>query len=114
MPLRVFISSVQSEFAEERRNLRDFIRSDATLSRYFDVFLFEDQPAQTRSPTDLYLDEVERCNVYVGLFGVRYGYEDAEGFRRPSASMIAPCSTANTGSSLCARPTRSVIRRKTS
>ncbi len=79
MPLRVFISSVQSEFAEERRNLRDFIRSDATLSRYFDVFLFEDQPAQTRSPTDLYLDEVERCNVYVGLFGVRYGYEDAEG-----------------------------------
>ena len=45
MPLRVFISSVQSEFAEERRNLRDFIRSDATLSRYFDVFLFEDQPA---------------------------------------------------------------------
>jgi len=79
LPLRVFISSVQSEFAEERRNLRDFIRSDATLSRYFDVFLFEDQPAQTRSPTDLYLDEVERCNVYVGLFGVRYGYEDAEG-----------------------------------
>ena len=89
MPLRVFISSVQSEFAEERRNLRDFIRSDATLSRYFDVFLFEDQPAQTRSPTDLYLDEVERCNVYVGLFGVRYGYEDAEGGGR-SAGIVIP------------------------
>ncbi|MGQ0532369.1 MAG: DUF4062 domain-containing protein [Caulobacteraceae bacterium] len=79
MPRRVFISSVQTEFEEARRNLRDFIRGDPTLSRHFEVFLFEDQPAQTRSPIDLYLDEVDRCDVYVGLLGLRYGYEDAEG-----------------------------------
>jgi len=28
---------------------------------------------------ELYLDEVERCDIYIGLFGCDYGYEDAEG-----------------------------------
>jgi predicted HTH transcriptional regulator len=79
MPRRIFISSVQSEFAVERRNIRDFVRDNALLSRHFEVFLFEDQPAQTRSPVDLYLGELDQCDVYVALMGIRYGYEDNEG-----------------------------------
>jgi len=42
MSERIFISSVQKELAEERRVIRDFVRGDALLRRFFDVFLFED------------------------------------------------------------------------
>ena len=78
-PLRIFISSVQGEFAEERAILRDYVRSDRLIRRFFEVFLFEDAPASDRRPDQLYLDEVERCDVYVGLFGFDYGNEDEEG-----------------------------------
>ena len=78
-PLRIFISSVQGEFAEERAALRDYIQADALIRRFFDVFLFEDVPASDRRPDQLYLDEVERCDIYVGLFGVDYGSADEEG-----------------------------------
>ena len=78
-PLRIFISSVQSEFAGERGALREYLRGDPLLRRFFDVFLFEDAPAADRRPDDLYLDEAERCDLYVGLFGNAYGTEDQEG-----------------------------------
>ena len=78
-PLRIFVSSVQSEFAEERVVLRDYVRGDALMRRFFDVFLFEDVPASDRQPNELYLNEVERSDIYVGLFGSEYGTEDNEG-----------------------------------
>ena len=78
-PIRIFISSVQREFAREREQLRDYLRGDPLMRRFFDVFLFEDVPASDRRPDRVYLDEVGRCNVYVGLFGRDYGSEDAEG-----------------------------------
>ena len=78
-PLRIFISSVQSEFARERAVLRDYVHDDVLMRRFFDVFLFEDTPASDRRPDDLYLDEVERADIYVGLFGNDYGSEDDEG-----------------------------------
>ena len=78
-PVRIFVSSVQSEFAQEREALRDYMREDALLRRFFDVFLFEDAPASSRRPDDLYLDEVGRCDLYVGLFGWGYGSEDEAG-----------------------------------
>ena len=78
-PLRIFISSVQKELAREREALRDYLRGDPLMQRFFDVFLFEDVPASDRRPDELYLDEVERCDLYVGLFGSHYGAEDKEG-----------------------------------
>ena len=78
-PLGIFISSVQREFAEERAALRDYLRGDPLMRRFFDPFLFEDVPATDRRPDALYLDEVERCELYVGLFGDEYGTEDEEG-----------------------------------
>ena len=78
-PLRIFISSVQGEFADERAALRDYIRGDPLIRRFFEVFLFEDAPASDRRPDQLYLDEVERCDIYAGLFGTDYGSEDDEG-----------------------------------
>ena len=78
-PLRIFFSSVQGEFARERTVLRDYVHDDVLMRRFFDVFLFEDNPASDRRPDDLYLDEVERADIYVGLFGSDYGSEDEEG-----------------------------------
>ena len=78
-PLRIFISSVQKEFAEERAALRDYLRGDALLRRFFEVFLFEDLPASDRRSDAVYLEEVAACDLYVGLFGHDYGYEDAAG-----------------------------------
>ncbi len=43
-PIRIFISSVQREFAREREQLRDYLRGDPLMRRFFDVFLFEDVP----------------------------------------------------------------------
>ena len=77
--IRIFISSVQREFAEERKALRDYLRGDPLMRRFFDVFLFEDVPALDRRPDAVYLDEVEQSDLYVGLFGNEYGSEDADG-----------------------------------
>ena len=77
--IRIFISSVQREFAQERKALRDFLQNDPLMRRFFDVFLFEDVPASDRRPDALYLDEVKQSDLYVGLFGNDYGSEDADG-----------------------------------
>lgn len=76
---RIFISSVQKELAAERRALKDFVHNDALLRQHFEVFLFEDLPARDQRADTVYLDEVDRCDLYVGLFGIEYGYTDANG-----------------------------------
>lgn len=75
----IFISSVQKEFAAERRALKDFVHGDPLLKRFFEVFLFEDIPAAGRRAEQVYLAEVDRCAVYVALLGNDYGHEDADG-----------------------------------
>ena len=79
VPIRIFVSGVQKELAEERARVRDFLREDALMRRFFEVFMFEDTPASDRTPKDLYLEEVGRCEIYLGLFGHDYGSEDGEG-----------------------------------
>ena len=75
----LFISSVQKELSEERRAVKAFVEGDALLLRFFTAFLFEDLPASDRRADEVYLDEVDRCSVYVGIFGQEYGFEDSEG-----------------------------------
>lgn len=77
--LRIFVSSVQREFARERRAIVDYLRGDPLLRRFFEVFRFEEAPAADKRPDDLYLDEVERSDLYPGLFGAEYGTEDRNG-----------------------------------
>jgi len=91
--LRIFISSVQKELADERRAVKSFIEGEPLLRRFFAVFLFEDLPASDRRADAVYLAEVDRCAVYVGIFGYEYGFEDVEGvsptereFERATAS----------------------------
>jgi len=77
---RIFISSVQKELALERRAIKDFITRDPLLSRFIsDVFLFEDIPAGSRKPDDIYLNEVAGCDIYLALLGNEYGWKNEEG-----------------------------------
>lgn len=88
---RIFVSSVQKELAVERRAVHDFVECDALLRRFFDVFLFEDLPASGQRPDELYLSEIDRCAVYIGLFGNQYGYEDKAGIsQKPSSTGLPP------------------------
>lgn len=76
---RVFVSSVQSEFAAERQALKDYFREDPLLQRFFKLFLFEDIPASDRRLDDVYLSKVDSSDIYVGLLGWGYGNEDEDG-----------------------------------
>jgi len=76
----IFVSSVQKEFAEERRAIKDYLQNDPLFKLFIsDVFLFEDLPARDQRSDMFYLNKVDRCDIYIGLFGNEYGYEDAEG-----------------------------------
>jgi len=77
--IRIFISSVQQEFSKERRALAEYIRTDALLGRFFEVFIFEEMPANSQSAVQVYLGEVEQTDIYLALLGANYGCEDAEG-----------------------------------
>jgi hypothetical protein len=75
----IFVSSVQKELQAERWAIRDFVRDDALLSQFFEVFLFESLPPSGRRADEIYLAEAGRSAIYVGLFGAQYGSEDATG-----------------------------------
>ncbi|SHL32462.1 MULTISPECIES: ATP-binding protein [unclassified Fibrobacter] len=77
--IKVFISSVQREFACERRLLCDYIRTDSLLGRFFVPFIFEDMPASEVSAQKAYLAQAAESHIYLGIFGTQYGYEDSEG-----------------------------------
>jgi predicted HTH transcriptional regulator len=79
MKYKIFISSVQKEFKDERRALRDYIHGDPLLKKFFEVFIFEDLPASDRRADEVYLEEVKSSDLYLGLFGNEYGIEDNEG-----------------------------------
>ena len=77
--IKVFISSVQSEFAIERQLLFDYLTSDMLLGKFFEPFIFENIPALNAVPSAVFLNEVENSDVYLGIFGQDYGFEDADG-----------------------------------
>ena len=79
MKSKIFISSVQREFAKERKALAEYVRKDAILGRFFEVFLFEEVPAQERKADGVYLDAVVECDIYLGIFGHTYGNTDSAG-----------------------------------
>ena len=73
MTFRIFISSVQDEFAEERRRLKEWLTTDLFVSRFVkSVFLFEDVPSRGKPPQEVFLDEVKSSDIYIGLIGSQY------------------------------------------
>ena len=81
---------MQKEFAAERKALAEYLSGDPLLRRFFECFLFEDQLAADQRADQCYLDEVDRCDIYHGIFGNDYGLEDAGGFHRHTVSLSGP------------------------
>lgn len=79
---RIFVSSVQGELADERRAVKKYVLADALLAEYFDVFLYEDSPAKNKAAEQIYLAEVKRCDIYIGILGKQYG--------KPGANAMSP------------------------
>ena len=46
------------------------------MGRFFEPFLFEELPAKDVPAQPAYRTEVADTEVYLGLFGLDYGYED--------------------------------------
>lgn len=59
--------------------LSHYIRTDVLLGKFFEPLIFEEVPANEYSATHVYLKEVELCDIYLGVYGNLYGYEDEEG-----------------------------------
>ncbi len=77
--MKVFISSVQKEFAAEREALFQYFIADPLLSAFFEPVLFEKLPAASQAPDKVYIDEVGQSQIYLGLLGCEYGYQDPAG-----------------------------------
>lgn len=77
--LRIFISSVQAEFAKERQILHTYLNTDALLGRFFEAFIFEQLPATSIRSSKTYPEKVKKSDIYLGIFGKDYGHEDKEG-----------------------------------
>ena len=75
-PVRIFISSVVSEFAEERQRLYDYIRTDALLKLFFEPYLFEANPASDSKTQEIFLRAAGESEIYVGIWGLQYGNGD--------------------------------------
>ena len=80
MKFKIFISSVQKEFQQARKDLKAFLLGDAVLHRFIsEVFLFEELPAKDRRADEVYLEQVKHCEIYLGIFGYEYGQENQGG-----------------------------------
>ena len=79
--LKIFVSSVQKELAEDRRALKAFIEDDNLLRRFFTVFLFEDLPASDRQADAVYLEQVDRCDLYLACLGMSMDQKALMGYR---------------------------------
>ena len=77
--LKVFISSVQSEFAKERDILYQHFLTDALLSSFFEPVTFENLSANCQAPNIVFIEKVKQSQLYLALLGQEYGNEDKNG-----------------------------------
>lgn len=77
--IRIFVSSVQKEFEQDRLKLFEWITRDPFLGKFFEVFLFEKLPAMDNTPQQVFLDEIGQCEIYLGILGKEYGFVGKKG-----------------------------------
>lgn len=76
-PIRVFISSKQAEFTAERQVMKKIIEASDVMA----PILAEDFAPERSDVRSRYLADVERCPIYVGLFGCIYSAPTEEEYR---------------------------------
>ena len=73
MVVKVFISSYQKEFAEERRFLYEELKKDSFFSETVELFVFEIDSGNSLPSDEVFVGAVEESDVYIGLIGEHYG-----------------------------------------
>ena len=73
MVVKVFISSYQKEFAEEREYLYEELKKDPYFRRNVELFVFEIDRSRTEPANEVFLNEIDESDVYIGLIGEHYG-----------------------------------------
>lgn len=71
--LKIFISSVQKELAEERMAVQILLSTDSFLQKHTVPRLFEYTPAPLTPNQKGYLDLLDTCNVCLLILGKEYG-----------------------------------------
>lgn len=80
MKVKVFISSNIDEFSQERKLIKEEISNDPLFSEIFEVYLFEDEIAKPDSADNIFINEIEYTDIYIGLIGSKYGKIYRKGF----------------------------------
>jgi WD40 repeat protein len=78
---RVYLSSTFSDLKTFRAHVLEALRE----ARH-DVHAMESYAASDQRPLDVCLADVDKCNIYVGIIGWRYGYRPTEG--NPTACSV--------------------------
>ena len=79
MKQKVFLSSVQREFTQEREAVYRHLLADPVLQLFFEPILFEKLPANGMQASAVYLKEVAKADVFLILIGKDYGFETPSG-----------------------------------
>lgn len=77
---KIFISGVQKELKKERLAVKEIIINNTALRGFFDIFLFEDLSASGRPLVSIYLRQVDKSDIYIGIIGNEYGVKGKDGF----------------------------------
>lgn len=62
-----------TEFSEERIYIYENIKNDDTLKDYFNIYLFEEDIAKSTPSSKVFIEQVEKSDIYIGLIGENYG-----------------------------------------
>ena len=98
--IKIFISSVQNEFSEERKMLYEYFLADPLLGKFFQPFLFEQLPATDQKIADVYLKEVELCDIYLGFSEKIMGLKITMEFLLQNENLTMPQNTTKHASYL--------------
>lgn len=66
----IYISSTYKDLKTHREKVCLALRT----AGYKDVTLMEEYAANDKHPVEKCLDDVRRADIYIGIFGQRYGY----------------------------------------
>lgn len=67
--IKVFISSVLKELMNERLAVQEAITESELLGRHFEVEMWEGFPPMAVPSRNAYLEKLNECDIYIGLFG---------------------------------------------
>jgi len=73
--LKIFVSGKEGELSDERKSVLKVIEEMG-----FDAESSENRPASEKTPKDLYIPEVQKSDIYIGIFGKIHSLPSIEEF----------------------------------